>query len=253
MKKYVFLILAFWGCDTWKIQEKQPLLLPEMISVKGGSFEMGSNDGFADERPTHLVQIDDFEIGKFEITVKQYKEFCLATNRTFPANPIWNWKDNHPIVFVNFNDANEYCIWLGKLLNMKIRLPTEAEWEFAAKGGIMTKNYKYAGSNIPEEVAWFGGNTNLITQETRPVGQKKSNEIGLFDMSGNVWEWCSDWYGNYTSSTQTNPKGASSGSKKCMRGGSWFDYVTYMRTSARYPFDPDGIYYQVGFRIVREK
>ena len=248
----MLLFFIFLSCSKWELEEKKTLPLPEMIEVKGGSFDMGTIDGNSDEKPNHLVILNDFLIGKYEVTVKQYKDFCLATNRIFPTNPVWAWKDNHPIVFVDWKDANDYCEWLSKLLGKKYRLPTEAEWEYAARGGNKSNNYIYAGGNTAEEVGWFGGNTNIISQETRPIGQKKPNELGIFDMSGNVWEWCSDWYGNYTNDIQTNPKGVSTGKMKIIRGGSWFDFVHYLRTSARYPFVPEQLFYGTGFRIVEE-
>jgi formylglycine-generating enzyme len=250
--KVLLLTFLFYSCTKWNLVEEEKIPYPEMVEVKGGSFQMGNNNYSDDERPVHLVVLDDFLIGKYEVTVKQYKDFCLATNRSFPANPIWSWKDNHPIVFVSWKDANDYCAWLSTLTGSHFRLPTEAEWEYAARGGAFSKDYKFAGSDVAEEVGWFGGNTYLISQETRPVGQKKPNELNIYDMSGNAWEWCSDWYGNYTLD-QKNPKGPATGISKVMRGGSWFDFVIFLRTSGRYPFEPQGIYYQVGFRIVQER
>ncbi len=248
----VLLYFTIFGCSKWQLEDKKMLPLPEMIEVKGGSFEMGSFDGYIEDRPTHFVKLNDFRICKYEVTVKQYKDFCLATNKPFPSNTLWAWKDDHPMVNVSWKDTNSYCEWLSKLLGRKYRLPTEAEWEYAARGGNKSNNYLYAGSNTAEEVGWFGGNTNLISQETRPIGQKKPNELGIYDMSGNVWEWCSDWYETYTTDIQTNPKGPTTGKMKIMRGGSWFDFVVFLRTTRRYPFDPENVYYGTGFRIVEE-
>jgi len=126
-------------------------------------------------------------------------------------------------------------------------LPTEAEWEFAARGGNNSRGYKYAGSNTIGDVAWYYGNSSSKTQ---PVGQKRPNELGLYDMSGNVWEWCSDWYGSYSSAGQTNPQGPSSGSDRVLRGGSWCILAQNCRVSFRSFSAPDYRYYRIGFRLV---
>lgn len=195
------------------------------------------------------------------MTVAQFKQFIDETNyRTdadkdggsyFWTGSAWekragvNWKYdsqgtvrpqsdyNHPVIHVSWNDAVEFTKWLSNKSKKKYRLPTEAEWEYAARGGASlgsaTANI-YAGSNNIDEVAWYTSNSGSKTQ---PVGRKKANEQGIYDMSGNVWEWCSDWYGNYISGSQTNPQGPSSGSGRVLRGGSWLSDARGCRLSDR--------------------
>ena len=179
-----------------------------MIPIDGGTFTMGSNDGGSDEKPTHTVKVSSFSMGKHEVTVAEYKAFCIAAGRTMPDAPSWGWIDNHPIVNVNFDDANAYCKWLSETTGKNYRLPTEAEWEYAARGGTKSNNFIYSGGNISEDVAWSSNNAG---GQTQAVGLKSANELGLYDMSGNAWEWCTDWYGDYLSDAQTNPRGPSSG------------------------------------------
>lgn len=251
---FCFFLLLSGGCSQWELEPKnaRTLLVPDLIQVPGGTFRMGSLEGFTDELPIHTVTVSGFSMGKYEITVKQYRDFCTATNRAFPQNPFWAWADDHPIVFVSWHDATAYCAWLSSQTGKRFRLPTEAEWEYAAKGGSPSQPFKYAGSDNPDEVGWYGGNTGIITAITRPVGQKKPNTLGLHDMSGNAWEWCSDWYGPYPATPLTDPTGPTTGSMRAMRGGSWFDFVIFLRAARRYPLDGDGSYEQVGFRIVQE-
>jgi sulfatase modifying factor 1 len=225
----------------------------EMIWVEGGSFMMGSNDGEEDEKPVHEVNLKGFFMGKYEVTRGQFRKFVDATNYQTEAEKdggawIWsseekkwlkkeglNWKkdakgndcyktkENHPVIFVSHNDAIAYINWLKSTSNKKYRLPTEAEWEYAAKGGNKNSLYKYAGSNNIDEVAWYG-NAN---DETHPIGTKKANALGIFDMTGNVWEWCNDWYdkNHYQYSMKSNPEGLLTGVYRVLRGGS-FDYLT---------------------------
>jgi formylglycine-generating enzyme required for sulfatase activity len=148
---------------------------------------------------------------------------------------------------VNYNDAVAYCNWLGETYNGDWRLPTEAQWEFAARGGNKSNGYTYSGSDDLDEVAWYADNAGGKTQT---VGRKKANELGIFDMSGNVWEWCKDWYGDYSNAAQTNPKGATSGTGRVLRGGSWIRSAADCRVANRDDDDPShriGIY---GFRVV---
>ena len=133
-------------------------------------------------------------------------------------NPSSFTGDNNPVERVSWNEAQEFCQKLSTLIGKKYRLPTEAEWEYAARGGNKSKGYKYSGSNTIGDVAWYTSNSG---RKTHPVGQKQPNELGIYDMSGNVWEWCYDWKGSYSSSPQTNPTGPTSGSTRVFRGGSW--------------------------------
>jgi formylglycine-generating enzyme required for sulfatase activity len=156
---------------------------------------------------------------------------------------------NHPVIHVSWNDANEYCNWLSRKTAKNYRLPTEAEWEYAARGGNQSRGYTYSGSNNVDEVAWYNGNSGSATHA---VGQKGPNEMGLYDMSGNVWEWCKDWYGGdyYKISPAIEPKGPSDGSYRVARGGGWSLSARYCRPSFRYDYNPVNRYHGLGFRLV---
>jgi formylglycine-generating enzyme required for sulfatase activity len=225
----------------------------EMVWVEGGSFMMGSNEGSVDEKPVHEVTLKGFYMGKYEVTRGQFRKFVEAANYQTEAEKdgwawIWsseekkwvkkeglNWKkdakgidcyktkENHPVIFISYNDVIAYINWLKSTSNKKYRFPTEAEWEYAAKGGNKNSLYKYAGSDNIDEVAWYG-NAN---DETHPIGTKKANTLGIFDMTGNVWEWCNDWYdkNHYQYSMKSNPEGGLTGDYRVLRGGS-FDYLT---------------------------
>jgi formylglycine-generating enzyme required for sulfatase activity len=164
-----------------------------------------------------------------------------------PDAPEWGWNDKHPMVKVNYNDAVAYCNWLGEEFGGDWRLPTEAQWEFAARGGNNSKGYTYSGGNDLDEVAWYADNAGGKTQS---VGRKKPNELGIYDMSGNVWEWCKDWYGDYSSSAQNNPKGPASGSYRVLRGGSWGNAASYCRVAHRGYGSPAGRGVGNGFRVL---
>ena len=163
------------------------------------------------------------------------------------SNPSKFKGDNLPVEQVSWNDIQEFITKLNTMTGKTFRLPTEAEWEYAARGGNKSKGYKYSGSNTLDNVAWY---TNNSSSKTHPVGQKQPNELGLYDMSGNVWEWCQDWYGSYSSSSQTNPTGPSSGSYRVLRGGSWYHFARICRVSYRLNSDPDDRYNLNGFRLV---
>jgi formylglycine-generating enzyme required for sulfatase activity len=198
-----------------RISETSKLDIP-MVYVAGGTFTMGciseQNSNCSDnEKPAHQVTLSDFHIGKYEVTQAQW----VAVMGNNPSNLKG---DNLPVENVSWNDVQEFISKLNQKTGKQYRLPTEAEWEYAARGGTQSRGYKYSGSDILSEVAWYKDNSG---KQTHPVGQKKANELGIYDMNGNVWVWCSDWYGNYNSSSQTNPKGPSSGSSRANRGGSW--------------------------------
>jgi formylglycine-generating enzyme required for sulfatase activity len=157
--------------------------------------------------------------------------------------------DACPVEQVSWNDVQEFIVRLNNLSGgARYRLPTEAEWEYAARGGSQSRSYQYAGSNYLDEVAWYDDNSG---GKTHAVKGKKSNELGLYDMSGNVWEWCSDWYGSYSSGSQTNPVGASSGSSRVYRGGSWYDVPADCRVAFRINLAPGGRNFTLGFRLAR--
>ena len=216
--------------------------VPEgFVFVKGGTFQMGSNKGDGDEKPVHSVTVSDFYMGKYEVTQKQWREVMGNNPSRFKG-------DNLPVEKVSWNDIQQFLRKLNAKTGKTYRLPTEAEWGYAARGGAKSRGYKYAGSNNIDEVAWYGYSKS--GKKTHPVGQKKPNELGIYDMSGNVWEWCSDWKGSYSSSSQTNPTGASSGSRRVHRGGSWVNIASYSRVVNRSSSMPDGRDSYLGFRLV---
>jgi formylglycine-generating enzyme required for sulfatase activity len=225
----------------------------EMVFVKGGTFTMGctseQSDCYDDEKPTHQVTLSDFLLGKYEVTQKQWRVVMGAS--TLLSNPSYfNNCDNCPVENVSWNDVQDFIKKLNQKTGKKYRLPTEAEWEYAARGGASTSSPTlYAGSNNIDEVAWHTENSN---SKSHPVGQKKPNEINIYDMSGNVNEWCSDWYGSYSSANQHNPKGASTGEYRVLGGGSWGSNCRYCRVSFRnWDFPVDKSSYD-GFRLAHD-
>ena len=239
-----------------------------MKLIKGGIFNMGDifeDVHYLDERPVHSVTVDDFYMAACCITFEEYDAFCDATGRRKPYDEDWG-RNNRPVINVSWLDAVEYCNWLSQqekltpvyiITSNKIttnqeangyRLPTEAEWEFAARGGVNSQNYIYAGSNDLHEVGWYGGNSH---QQTKPVGQKKPNELGIYDMSGNVWEWCSSLYKSYPYKADDGRENLTGTGSYVLRGGSWACYAQYCRVANR---DYDISTYRdscYGFRIVR--
>lgn len=226
--------------------------LPELVFVQGGTFTMGDTFGGGedDEKPTHKVTLNDFYMSQTEVTVKQYRAYCKAIGTSLPLAPDFGWQDNHPMVYVSWNDAVDYCKWLSLKLNRNITLPTEAQWEYAARGGNRSKGYKYAGSINISDVAWYEDNSG---NKTHPVGKKQPNELGLYDMSGNAEEWCQDWYdqGYYNNSSSQNPKGPGSGDwGRVIRGGSWTFSADHCRVSNRSRKGTPGGNSFTGFRVV---
>jgi formylglycine-generating enzyme required for sulfatase activity len=206
-----------------------------MVYVAGGTFQMGSNRGDSDEKPVHTVTVSSFWMDKTEVTQAEYRKVMGKNPSKFSGC------DGCPVEQVSWHDANTYAKKVGK------RLPTEAEWEYAARGGNKSKGYKYSGGNDLDAVGWYNNNSG---RKTHPVAQKQPNELGLYDMSGNLWEWCSDWYGDYSSSTQTDPQGPNSGGYRVRRSGSW-DYLdSDCRVAYRTGTNPDGRYSHIGFRLV---
>ncbi len=253
------------------VSEKQ---MPEnMVFVKGGTFGMGNpKDNYYDnERPYHQVTVSDFYIGKYEVTNGEYANFLNAQGKDGENGYAWIYidighcqielvdgqykaetgKEQYPVLEVSWFGAMAYAEWLG------CRLPTEAEWEYAAKGGT-DSNYKYAGSDNADAVAWYIDNSINPDNEmdgagrgTHIVGTKRSNGLGIYDMSGNAEEWCSDWYGDYTSDAQINPTGPTTGNFKVVRGGEWGTFKSNCRVISRTSGDTD-IDPGYGFRIVYE-
>jgi formylglycine-generating enzyme len=251
MKLFFFLLLSsFLGIQVLGQTPVTFPVKPELVFVKGGTFAMGSKNGEEDEQPVHSVTLSDFSIGKYEVTVVQYRAFCEAVGRRMPQEPDWGWEDRLPIVHVSYNDAVAYCNWLSEKFGGNWRLPTEAEWEYAAKGGSQSRGYTYAGGNELEELGWYMYNS---WDQPNPVGTKKPNELGIYDMSGNVSEWCADWYGDYSPNAATDPKGPSSGEGRVLRGGSWFYYENTSRITNRSYHAPTGSLIVSGFRVVLSK
>ncbi|MDP6133965.1 MAG: SUMF1/EgtB/PvdO family nonheme iron enzyme, partial [Candidatus Marinimicrobia bacterium] len=220
-------------------------IIPEFVAVEGGTFQMGSNI-VSDEKPVHSVTVSDFNISKTEVTFEQYDAFCDATGRDKPDDEGWG-RGNRPVIYVDWQDAFDYCEWMSKTTGKTYRLPTEAEWEYAARGGSKSKGYTYSGGNNLYAVAWYDNNSR---DKTHPVAQKQPNELGLYDMSGNVYEWCSDWYGDYSSSPQTDPQGSNSEEYRVLRGGGWLHHDSGCRVAFRLGYSPDGRYNFYGFRLV---
>lgn len=210
---------------------------PEMILVEGGTFTMGDSEmeGDPNEQPAHSVTLKNFKIAKTETTVAQWKAYCSATGRAMPLTPSWGWIDSHPIVNVNYGDAVAYCDWLSEKMDADYRLPTEGEWEYAARGGKLSKGTKYSGGRSLDNAGWYTDNSG---SKTHAVANKNPNELGLYDMSGNVWEWCKDWYGAYSDTPSQNPKGPSSGASRVLRGGSWNSGAADCRVAVRRGNDP---------------
>ena len=218
-----------------------------MIRVDGGTFRMGAtseqiSDAYANEKPVHSVTLSTYYIGETEVT----QELWQAVMGSNPSN---FYGSKFPVEGVNWDDCNSFIKKLNEILDEDFRLPTEAEWEYAARGGSKSKGYKYAGSNSVGNVAWYDVNSN---QTTHKVAQKNANELGLYDMSGNVWEWCQDWFGDYTSNSQTNPKGPSSGDYRIVRGCSWYRDIKYCRVSARNSYPPSSRNSTLGLRLAHQ-
>lgn len=222
---------------------------PEMIKVEGGTFTMGDSEmeGEADEQPAHDVTLITFYIAKTETTVLQYKTFCNATGRKFPEE-MKGYYDEAPMAYVSWHDAVAYTDWLADKTGKNYRLPTEAEWEYAARGGNKSNGNKYSGSRSLDAVGWYADNSG---GSTKKVGYKKPNELGIYDMSGNVWEWCKDWYAAdyYAKSPKDNPKGPAAGSYRVLRGGGWLSTAAHCRLAYRTDCAPDSRDGNSGFRV----
>ena len=217
----------------------------KMIAVKGGTFQMGAtseqgSDANSDEKPVHNVTLSDYYIGETEVTQELWKAVMgnnPSYHRGYPQRPVEK---------VSWNDCQEFIKKLNQLTGKNFRLPTEAEWEYAARGGNKSLDYKYSGSDIVGVIAWYNSNSG---SQTHDVKTKQANELGIYDMSGNVWEWCNDWYGSYSSSSQTNPKGSAAGSYRVLRGGSWYYNAKYCRVSGRYDLNPGDASGNLGLRL----
>lgn len=258
----------------------------EMIKVNGGTFEMGADvadEDYPNNIPAHDVSLSDFYIAKYEVTVELFKKFIEATNYKTDADRLggsylwgrgfWeitkniNWEcdavgrllhesdHNRAVIHVSRNDAVAFCTWLKQKTGLPFRLPTEAEWEYAAKGGDSSNNYSFSGSDDISEVAWYRYNSCDINLNdstnygVHKVGDKMPNELGIHDMTGNVMEWCNDIYGTYIGGSQMNPVGEIEGNHYILRGGSWFDDEKKCTMSSRVDATPNTRRFNCGFRL----
>ena len=215
-----------------------------MVGIEGGTFTMGAtpeqgDDALDAERPAHQVTLSSYAIGQTEVT----QALWVAVMGTNPSR--FSDRPDNPVESVTWNDCQAFVTQLNQLTGKHFRLPTEAEWEYAARGGNKSQGYKYAGSNDINEVAWYTDNST----STQPVGIKKANELGLYDMSGNVWEWCQDYYGDYSSEAQTNPTGPEGGSDRVRRGVGWNGSAVSARVSHRSSRAPTYKYNSLGLRL----
>ena len=217
----------------------------DMVRVEAGTFTMGATpemeNPLDDEKPAHQVTLtNDYYIGKYEVTQALWK--AVMGN-----NPSYSKGNNLPVERVSWDDCQEFISKLNRITGKKFRLPTEAEWEYAARGGNKSRGYQYSGSSNLYDVDWYKDNSG---SKTHAVGTKQPNELGIYDMCGNVWEWCQDWYGKYSSSSQTNPTGANSGSNRVYRGGGWGSSARYCRLSCRCGSTPVDRGSYLGLRLV---
>lgn len=217
----------------------------EMVKVEAGTFMMGATaemkNVWKDENPVHQVTLtQDYYMGKYEVTQPLWQT-------VMGRNPSYNKGDIFPVETVSWYDCQEFIRRLNSITGLRFRLPTEAEWEYAARGGKNSRGFQYSGSNNPSDVAWCDGNSG---HKIHHVGTKSANELGLYDMSGSVWEWCQDVYSAYTSDSQTNPTGAESGTQRVYRGGSYLLDVGYSRSSCRNKSNPNGRGCSLGLRLV---
>ncbi len=217
----------------------------EMVKVEAGSFDMGATpemeNPWEDEKPVHRVTLtNNYYVGKYEITQALWQA-------VMGSNPSHFKGDALPVEQVSWKDCQKFITKLNRLTGKNFRLPTEAEWEYAARGGNKSRGYRYSGSNTIDDVAWY---ENDALSQTHPVGTKQPNELEIYDMTGNVMEWCQDWYGSYSSSPQVNPTGAASGSYRVVRGGGWSDSARGCRTSDRNLTSPGGRFSNLGLRLV---
>ena len=226
-----------------------------MIYIEAGTFTMGATAeqtdyAWYDESPAHKVTITkDYYMGETEVT--QALWYAVMGQKPTADGDQWSSKyglgDNYPAYYISWNDCQEFITKLNQLTGLTFRLPTEAEWEYAARGGNKSSHFKYSGSDNIGDVAWYSSNSGATIH---PVGTKSPNELGIYDMSGNVSEWCSDWYGSYSAEAQTNPQGPSSGSFRVFRGGSWFDGARNCRVSNRHNHVPSFSDGYLGLRLV---
>lgn len=212
-----------------------------MVAVEGGTFKMGSESGDSDEKPIHEVTLNGFAIGQTEVTQDLWTAVMGNNPSEFKGAKL-------PVENVSWNECQTFIQKLNQLTGQQFRLPTEAEWEYAARGGNQSKGYKYSGSDNISEVAWFINNSDV---KTHVVAVKAPNELGIYDMSGNVSEWCQDWYGDYSTEPVSNPTGPDSGEKRVYRGGSYSHSDFIITVAYRFCWKPETVLYSLGFRLAQ--
>lgn len=257
--------------------------LPRMMRIPSGEFVMGADDGDGDEKPAHKVHVDEFHIGVSPVTNDEYERFVEESGydppslrelpvmvtaqrehefRALAAPYVWNdrrpprGRGDHPVTLVRYDDALEYCAWLSARTGKAFRLPTEAEWEKAARGRAFAKRYPWGNDIDPSHANFLTDSSGKGSHSTSPVGQYPANAYQLHDMIGNVWEWVSDWYAPdyYAKAQYQNPTGPEHGRLRIVRGGSWVnDDVSMLRVAYRHKVPPDSYAYSIGFRIVHAK
>ena len=240
---------------------------------------MGSRAGLKNEKPVHKVTVNSYWIGKYEVTVAEFSKFVGETGYMTDAEKNgyasvyiegkWvkkvgvDWRCNeegkkrhmntnkYPVIFVSWNDANAYCRWLSQKTGYNYRLPTEVEWEYADRDRGLN-NRRWSGTNNANKVKEYAWSKANSKGKVHPIGKRKPNDLQLYDMSGNVWEWCADWYSSnyYSVSRSVNPKGPSKGERRVLRGGSWIDEDNSCRSTFRYSSTPKSRVSNIGFRYV---
>ena len=250
-------ILIVMGKNVYEVNNPLPPAEPEMVFVQGGTFTMGctgEKECEDNEKPLHSVTISSFYIGKYPVTQKQWQLVMGTTQsqhreKDDTSAKLYGEGDNYPMYYVSWDDTQEFIRRLNKATGKQYRLPTEAEWEYAARGGNKSRHYKYSGSNNIDSVAWYTDNSRRIIH---PVGTLLPNELGIYDMSGNVWEWCLDWFGAYSSSPQRDPIGKYTSSIPCrvLRGGSYRGEPFQCSVYRRFDDTPSHDYSSYGFRLV---
>jgi len=229
-----------------------------MCTIPGGTFQMGSASGYVIERPVHSVTLSAFRMGETPITVAIWREYCAATGTVLPEDPSWGLLDSHPVVNVSWNDVmgvdgkGGFCAWASDIAGFRLTLPTEAQWEYAARGGVAGQEFPW-GNSYDDFKLWCSVKSS--PPKTAPVVRTSNiyrNAFGLTDMVGNVWNWCSDLYAPYSSVSQTDPIGppSTSDNVRCVRGGSWYgNYPDFFRCAIRFRNLPCGRYIILGFRL----
>ena len=233
----------------------------KMVKVKGGTFQMGSDsEAYPDQGPVHRVTLSDYYICQTEVTQKLW--YAIMGEKPIPTWAGTQWSstlgvgDNIPAYFISWEDCQSFISRVNELTGLSFRMPTEAEWEYAARGGDKSEGYYFAGSNSVDDVAWYYFTTDCgipweyaVNYGIHEAGTKEPNELGIYDMSGNVWEWCSDWYGPYSSSAQTNPTGPANGTERVIRGGCNSSMEDECYSTYRYRYEPQ-TRSAIGLRLV---